>query len=76
MAEVLVKSEAGQLNTTDLKKIVITSLKVGVAAALTYFGSHITEIDLGESSVLVVTVITIVIDTVTRFLQGEKKDKE
>lgn len=68
-------SEAGKLNATDAKSLMFTSLKMGMAYALTYFAQNISGVDLGENAPALVIIITLVIDTVVKFLAGPVKVK-
>lgn len=68
------KSPTGKLDLTDIKNLGMNSLKVGAAAALTHFGQNLTGIDLGEYSLIIVGVLTIVIDAIQKTLKDNKKD--
>jgi hypothetical protein len=67
------KSPKGQLDLTDLKNLGATSVRIGVAAALTYFTQNLSGVDLGEYSVIIVGVLTIVIDAVQKTLKDNTK---
>lgn len=68
------KSKLGKLDTTDLKNLGKTSLLVGAAAALTYFAQHLTGIDLGENSTILVSLLTVVVDGLVKLLKDNTKE--
>jgi hypothetical protein len=61
------------LNTTDLIVIGKNALLVGAAAVLTYVGENITKIDLGAASALVVPVVVVLINTLTKWVKDNTK---
>jgi hypothetical protein len=61
------------LNTTDLIAIGKNALLVGAAAVLTYVGENITKIDLGAASALVVPVVVVLINTLTKWVKDNTK---
>jgi len=46
-------SKAFSLNLTDVKRVGINGLLVGLAATLTYMGGNLAEIDFGATSMVV-----------------------
>ena len=67
-------STAFSLNATDLVSVGKNALLVGLAALLTYVGEHLTKIDLGNMSALVVPVVTIVINTAVKWVKDNTKE--
>ena len=67
-------STAFSLNATDLVLVGKNALLVGLAALLTYVGEHLTKIDLGNMSALVVPVVTIVINTAVKWVKDNTKE--
>jgi hypothetical protein len=67
-------SKAFSLNTTDLVAVGKNALLVGLAAVLTYVGEHLSKVDLGSMSALVVPVVTIVIGTVVKWAKDNTKE--
>jgi len=63
------------LNAYDLVSIGKNALLVGLAAVLTYVGENLTKIDLGSMSALVVPVVAVVINTVTKWVKDNTKDQ-
>jgi len=68
-------SKAFALNTTDMISVGKNALLVGLAAVLTYVGEHISSIDLGSMSALVVPLVVVVINTVVKWAKDNTKDK-
>jgi hypothetical protein len=62
------------LNTTDLISVGKNALLVGLAAVLTYFGEHLTKLDLGSMTALVVPVTVVVINTVVKWAKDNTKN--
>jgi hypothetical protein len=73
MADKKVGSGSFALNTTDLISVGKNALLVGVAAVLTYVGENITKIDLGAASALVVPVMVVLINTLTKWVKDNTK---
>lgn len=67
-------SPSFSLNTTDLISVAKNALLVGLAAVLTYAGENITKIDLGSMSALVVPVVVVLINTLTKWVKDNTKD--
>lgn len=66
-------STAFALNTTDLVVIGRNALLVGLAAVLTYVGENIASVDLGAASALVVPVVVVAINTLTKWVKDNTK---
>lgn len=62
------------LNTTDLVNVGKNALLVGLAAVLTYVGENLTKIDLGAASALIVPVVVVAINTVTKWVKDNTKN--
>lgn len=63
-------SPAFSLNVNDVVNIGKNALLVAVAAALTYVGENITDLDLGTTGVMLVPVVTVVINTVVKWAKN------
>jgi len=55
-------SRAFSINVNDFKRIGWNGLLVGLAAALTYFGANIADLDLGSTGVIIVPIATILLN--------------
>lgn len=66
-------SKAFSLNTTDLVVIGRNALLVGLAAVLTYVGENISKVDLGAASALIVPVVAVAINTLTKWVRDNTK---
>jgi hypothetical protein len=66
-------SVAFTLNTTDLISVGKNALLVGLAAVLTYVGENIASVDLGAASALVVPVVVVAINTLTKWVKDNTK---
>lgn len=67
-------SKAFSLNTTDLVSVGKNAVLVGLAAVLTYVGEHLSSLDLGNMSALLVPVVTIVISTIVKWAKDNTKE--
>lgn len=67
-------STAFALNASDLVSVGKNALLVGLAAVLTYVGEHLTKLDLGNMSALLVPVVTIVISTAVKWAKDNTKE--
>lgn len=67
-------STAFSLNANDLVSVGKNALLVGLAAVLTYVGEHLTKLDLGNMSALIVPVVTIVISTAVKWAKDNTKE--
>lgn len=63
-----------KLNTTDLKKIGVNGILVGVGATLAYFAGHLGELDLGIWAPLVVPAVTGLIDAAVKWVTAKKDE--
>jgi hypothetical protein len=61
-----------EVNATDWKKVVINTLIVGAAAAITFLGQQISQVDFGQFGTFVVPLIS----GALVFLQKWLKDNE
>jgi hypothetical protein len=70
-------SKKFKLDLTDVWSLGKTSLFVGAAAALTFLGENLADLDLGNAGVLFVPIVAVGIDTLVKWLKdNEKTDKE
>jgi hypothetical protein len=60
-------SKAFSLNAFDFKKVGINGLLVGLAATLTYVGTHVIELDFGISNMVVIPIVTILLDAAVKW---------
>ena len=60
-------SKAFSLNVFDFKKLGINGLLVGLAATLTYVGTHMAELDFGVSTMVVIPIVTILLDAAVKW---------
>jgi hypothetical protein len=65
----MLDSKAFELNANDLKAVFKNALLVGVAAVLTYVGQNLSNIDLGAGTALVIPVLTLVIDSLVKWVK-------
>ena len=65
----MLDSHAFELNGNDLKAVAKNALLVGLAAVLTYVGQNLSNIDLGAGTALVVPVLTLVIDSLVKWVK-------
>ena len=56
-------SKSFSLNSADFKKLGINGFLVGLAAALTYIGANLSEVDLGSSGLIAVPIVTILLNS-------------
>jgi len=61
------------LNTTDLVAIGKNALLVGLAAVFTYVGENLAKVDLGAASALIVPVVAVAINTLTKWVKDNTK---
>lgn len=66
-------SKAFALNTTDLIAVGKNALLVGLAAVLTYVGENIAKVDLGAASTLIVPIVAVAINTLTKWVKDNTK---
>lgn len=65
-------SERYSLNVNDVVALAKNALLVGAAAVLTYVMENMKTIDWGTTGVLLVPVVTVMLDTVIKWVQGPK----
>jgi len=63
-------SKAFSLNTGDFRRVGINGLLVGLAATLAYFGTHLAELDLGASTIVVVPIVSILLDAAVKWAKN------
>ena len=64
------KSPAFSLNVTDVIEISKNTALVALAAALTYLGENIGDLDLGNMGVMLVPIAAVVINTVVKWAKN------
>lgn len=69
----MLTSKAFSMDVNDLFNVGKNALLVGLAAVLTYVGEHITSVDLGSASALVVPVVVIVVNTLVNWIKDNTK---
>jgi hypothetical protein len=69
----MLDSKAFEFNKNDLVSLVKNAVLVGLAAVLTYVGQNLSHIDLGAGTALVVPVVTIVIDSLVKWVKDNVK---
>lgn len=65
-------SQKYSLNVNDLVNLAKNALLVGAGSLLTYVLENINLIDWGSTGVLLVPVVTVVLDSVVKWLKGPK----
>lgn len=66
-------SKSFQLNKADVFKLVRNTVLVGLAAGLTFLGEHLSSVNLGPSSALIVPVVALAINTFVRWITDYTK---
>jgi len=69
----MLTSKAFSVDVNDVVSIGKNALLVGLAAVLTYVGEHISNVDLGSASALVVPVVAIVVNTLVNWIKDNTK---
>ena len=69
----MLTSKSYALDANDLVNVGKNALLVGVAAVLTYVGEHITKVDLGAMSALVVPVVVVLVNTLVNWIKDHTK---
>ena len=64
------------INTEDVVKVLKTAVLVGAAAALTFIGASLGEIEMGENLLIALPLVTMGIQTAIKFIQDLQKDDE
>ena len=60
------------LNTNDVVSVVKNAVLVGTAAVLTYMLENLNQIDWGHLGVLLVPVVTLILDSLIKWIRGPK----
>ncbi len=63
-------SPAFSLNVTDVIEITKNTALVALAAALTYLGENIGDLDLGNMGVMLVPIAAVVINTMVKWAKN------
>lgn len=69
----MLTSKSFSMDANDLINVGKNALLVGAAAVLTYIGENIAKIDLGSTSVLVVPVVVVVVNTLVNYIKDNTK---
>jgi len=69
----MLTSKAFSVDINDVVSVGKNALLVGLAAVLTYVGEHISNVDLGSASALVVPVVAIVVNTLVNWIKDNTK---
>jgi len=69
----MLTSKAFSVDINDVVSVGKNALLVGLAAVLTYVGEHISNVDLGSASALVVPVLAIVVNTLVNWIKDNTK---
>ena len=64
------------LNKDDLFRVLKNAALVGVAAALTFVGANLGDIEMGENLLIALPLVTMAIQTAIKFVQDLSKDDE
>lgn len=75
-AKPLSTSEAGKVDSTDIKKTLRDFLVVLVGAVLTWLSANIPNMNFGEYTTLIVPVLTTIVSFVYRFYKDNTKNVE
>ena len=67
-------SKSFSLNTDDIVKLAKNAALVGMAALLTYVGENLTKVDLGAAGVMLVPVVSVVIDSLVKWVKDNTKE--
>ena len=71
------QSPKGKLNKVDWKNIGNIAVKAALAAAITAVAQELSSVDFGESTAVVVALLTIVVEALDRLRKGDKSgDKD
>ena len=62
-------SKSLSFDKNDLTAVLTNALIVGAAAAITFIGENLAKIDLGQSTALVIPIVAVVLNTVSRWLK-------
>jgi hypothetical protein len=67
-------SKSFSLNTDDIVKLAKNAALVGMAALLTYIGENLTKVDLGAAGIMLVPVVSVVIDSLVKWVRDNTKE--
>lgn len=71
------QSPKGKLDKVDWKNIGNIAVKAALAAAVTAVAQELSSVDFGESTAVVVALLTIVVEALDRLRKGDKSgDKD
>ena len=62
------------LDKDDIKTLAMNALLVGSAAALTYVGENLAGLDLGNTGLLLVPIVTVALNSAIKWLKDNKKE--
>lgn len=68
-------SKAFSLNKVDVLNLGKNALLVGLAAALTFAGENVANLDLGATGVMIVPIVTLGIDTLVKWMKNNVKEE-
>jgi hypothetical protein len=63
-------SKSFSFDKNDLTAVLTNALIVGVAAAITFIGENLAKLDLGQSTALIIPIVAVVLNTVSRWLKN------
>jgi hypothetical protein len=63
-------SKSLSFDKNDLTAVLTNALIVGAAAAITFIGENLAKLDLGQSTALVIPIVAVVLNTVSRWLKN------
>lgn len=66
----MLTSRSYQLDKNDIIALVKNATLVGVSAVLTYVAQNLSHLDLGPSAALFVPVVTMVLDSVVKWVKN------
>jgi len=75
MSDLKPKSASKQFNTDDAAALGKNAMLVGAAAALTFIGSNLADVDFGVYTAAIVPMAMIAIDFAIKFLKDNTKTK-
>jgi hypothetical protein len=63
-------SKSLSFDKNDLTAVLTNALIVGAAAAITFIGENLAKLDLGQSTALIIPIVAVVLNTVSRWLKN------
>jgi hypothetical protein len=69
----MLTSSKFSLDVNDVVSVGKNALLVGLAAVLTYVGEHISNVDLGSASALVVPLVVVLVNTTVNWIKDNTK---